>query len=93
MELFYLWVEEYKNIKNQGFNFSPRFDCEYNGENLTIKETRNDELYKDFYKKLGYTKEDVKNMIFCNYLHKDNINKRNHSKLTQDILKQFELKE
>lgn len=54
-------------------------------------ESRIDELYKSFYKKLGYTKEDVKNMAFCNYLHKDDINKRNHSKLTQDILKQFDL--
>jgi len=25
MELVYLWVDEYKNIKKQGFNFSPRF--------------------------------------------------------------------
>lgn len=29
MELVYLWVEKYKNIENQGFNFSPRFRCEY----------------------------------------------------------------
>ncbi len=29
MELVYLWVEEYKNIRNQGFNFSPRFEFEY----------------------------------------------------------------
>lgn len=55
-------------------------------------ESRIDELYDEFYQKLGYTKEDVKNMVFCNYLHKEDINKRNHSKLTQDILKQFEIK-
>lgn len=54
-------------------------------------ESRIDELYDSFYRKLDYTKEDVKNFIFCNYLHKDDINKRNHAKLTQDILKQFEL--
>ncbi len=30
MELVYLWVEEYKNIKNQGFNFSPKFEFHYN---------------------------------------------------------------
>ena len=30
MELVYLWVEDYKNIKKQGFNFSPRFNCSYN---------------------------------------------------------------
>ena len=36
MELVYLWVEEYKNIKNQGFNFSPRFTCKYENGALTI---------------------------------------------------------
>lgn len=35
MELVYLWVEDYKNIKKQGFNFSPRFECTYDGKNLT----------------------------------------------------------
>ena len=29
MELVYLWVEKYKNIIGQGFNFSPRFECEF----------------------------------------------------------------
>ncbi|WP_108060257.1 AAA family ATPase [Poseidonibacter lekithochrous] len=38
MELVYLWVEDYKNIKEQGFNFSPRFECEFDGKNLNIKE-------------------------------------------------------
>ena len=55
-------------------------------------ESQIEELYKSFYEKLGYSKEDIKNMVFCNYLHKDDINKRNHSKLTQDILKQFGIK-
>jgi predicted ATPase len=32
MELVYLWVDNYKNIKNQGFNFSPRFECEFKAE-------------------------------------------------------------
>ncbi len=38
MELVYLWVEEYKNIHHQGFNFSPRFECRYDDVNneLTI---------------------------------------------------------
>ena len=53
-------------------------------------EDRIDELYKSFYKDLGYTKEDVKNFAFCSYLDKKDIHKRNHTKLTQDILKQFE---
>lgn len=25
MELLYVWIENYKNIKNQGFNFSPKY--------------------------------------------------------------------
>lgn len=36
MELVYLWVEEYKNIHKQGFNFSPRFECSYENDALTI---------------------------------------------------------
>lgn len=40
MELVYLWVKEYKNIKNQGFDFSPRFKCKFDGENLTITENK-----------------------------------------------------
>ena len=32
MELVYLWVEEYKNIQKQGFNFSPRFECKFHDE-------------------------------------------------------------
>ncbi len=49
MELVYLWVEDYKNIKNQGFNFSARFRCNYNKEKneLTIKE--NDDYIENFF--------------------------------------------
>jgi ABC-type cobalamin/Fe3+-siderophores transport system ATPase subunit len=36
MELVYLWVDKYKNIENQGFNFSPRFICKYENSTLTI---------------------------------------------------------
>jgi len=32
MELIYLWVEKYKNIEKQGFNFSPRFECKFHYE-------------------------------------------------------------
>ena len=49
MELVYLWVEDYKNIKKQGFNFSPRFRCEYDDvkKELTIDE--NDDYISDFF--------------------------------------------
>lgn len=42
MELVYIWVEKYKNIKEKGFNFSPRFDCNYdkNSKELTIDEKK-----------------------------------------------------
>lgn len=52
-------------------------------------EDRINELYSSFYKQLGYSKEDVKNFVFCNYLNKQDINKRNHAKLTKDILEQL----
>jgi ABC-type transport system involved in cytochrome bd biosynthesis fused ATPase/permease subunit len=26
MELLYMWIEDYNCIKNQGFNFSPRYE-------------------------------------------------------------------
>jgi predicted ATPase len=32
MELVYLWIEDYKNIHRQGFNFSPRFECTFHDE-------------------------------------------------------------
>jgi hypothetical protein len=54
-------------------------------------ESRIDELYESFYKGLGYSKDDVKNFAFCSYLDKKDIHKRNHTKLTQDILKQFDI--
>lgn len=40
MELLYIWVEDYKNIKQQGFNFSPRFEFHYTPDSneLTCKE-------------------------------------------------------
>lgn len=42
MELVYLWVEKYKNIENQGFNFSSRFTCHYDKDiqELTIDENK-----------------------------------------------------
>jgi predicted ATPase len=49
LELVYLWVEDYKNIQKQGFNFSPRFTCDYDGKELTIKE--NDDYIENFFGK------------------------------------------
>lgn len=43
MQLIYLYVEKYKNIKEQGFNFSSRFSCHYDKDKkeLTIEENKN----------------------------------------------------
>jgi len=56
MELVYLWVEEYKNIKKQGFNFSPRFNCHYDGETKKLiicdkkkKECENNDYIENFF--------------------------------------------
>jgi len=42
MELVYLWVEEYKNIKKQGFNFSPRFECKFHDKYDENNKLKND---------------------------------------------------
>ena len=53
MELVYLWVEDYKNIKKQGFNFSPRFRCSYDKETEELevidKEETKEPYLKDFF--------------------------------------------
>ena len=48
MELVYLWVEDYKNIKKQGFNFSPRFKCQYDDESENLTIDKNDD-YVDIF--------------------------------------------
>jgi len=50
MELVYLWVEDYKNIKKQGFNFSPRFRCEYDEKTNELNIIDKDET-GEFYPK------------------------------------------
>jgi len=49
MELVYLWVEDYKNIHKQGFNFSPRFRCEYNDEKNELTIDENDDYIENFF--------------------------------------------
>ena len=57
MELVYLWVEDYKNIHKQGFNFSPNFDVKftpvYENEKLSekseLKITPKENPLKDFF--------------------------------------------
>ena len=49
MELVYLWVKKYKNIKEQGFNFSPRFHCEYDEKNNELTIDENDDYIENFF--------------------------------------------
>ena len=36
MKLVYLYIEKYKNIEKQGFNFSTQFKCEYKNDVLSV---------------------------------------------------------
>jgi len=54
MELVYLWVEDYKNIKRQGFDFSPRFHCEYNEDKKELTINENYDCIPDFFAKNRY---------------------------------------
>ena len=49
MELVYLWVEEYKNIHKQGFNFSSRFECKYDDETNELSINENDDYIENFF--------------------------------------------
>jgi predicted ATP-binding protein involved in virulence len=47
MELIYLYIDKYKNIKNQGFNFSPKYTCEFKDNNLIV--TDNEKCNKNIF--------------------------------------------
>ncbi|CAA6821196.1 MAG: Unknown protein [uncultured Sulfurovum sp.] len=49
MELVYLWVEDYKNIQKQGFNFSPKFSCAYDEKNNKLTIDENDDYIENFF--------------------------------------------
>ena len=49
MELVYLWVEDYKNIHRQGFNFSAKFDCKYDPDTNELTIDENDDYIDNFF--------------------------------------------
>jgi len=55
MELVYLWVEDYKNIHQQGFNFSPRFKCDYNPNTKKLSIDENDDYIDIFPENINIT--------------------------------------
>lgn len=48
MELVYLWIDKYKNINEEGFNFSPEFHCELKNKNILTIE-KNLDCIPDFF--------------------------------------------
>ncbi|MDP3586688.1 MAG: AAA family ATPase [Sulfuricurvum sp.] len=55
MELVYLWVEDYKNIHQQGFNFSGRYRCDYDHEKNELTIDENKEYVHVFPKNINIT--------------------------------------
>lgn len=55
IELLFVWIKEYKNIKNQGFNFGGEYLFTYNVETKTLKIDKNDNYIKNFFN-YNYTK-------------------------------------
>lgn len=55
MELVYLWVEEYKNIYHQGFNFSPRFNCDYDEDKNELTIDKNEDYVSIFSDNINIT--------------------------------------
>ena len=51
MELVYVWIKNYKNIEKQGFNFSPRFHCDYNENTNELTIDKNDGYISNFFGK------------------------------------------
>lgn len=55
MELVYLWVEKYKNIKEQGFNFSGQYRCDYDIDTNELTIDKNDDYVHIFPKNINVT--------------------------------------
>ena len=49
MKLIYLYIEKYKNIKNQGFNFSSQFECDYDNTSNELKIKDHDSCIENFF--------------------------------------------
>jgi predicted ATP-dependent endonuclease of OLD family len=47
MKLCYIWIEDYKGFRNQGFNFATEYFFNYSGSNIT--RTKNEKYIKDFF--------------------------------------------
>lgn len=55
MELVYLWVEDYKNIHKQGFNFSGQYRCDYDPDKKELTIDKNDDHVHIFPENINVT--------------------------------------
>jgi predicted ATP-binding protein involved in virulence len=55
MELVYLWVEKYKNIENQGFNFNSYYSCNYDETKIELTIVENIENINIFSENINIT--------------------------------------
>lgn len=62
MELLYVWIEDYKNIHHQGFNFSPKYRFEFTPEFRKEADGKlpKDKEGKDIFEVIGGTLKDKK---------------------------------
>ncbi|MFX1703945.1 AAA family ATPase [Chitinophaga sp. CC14] len=51
MKLCYIWIEDYKGFKNQGFNLASDYIFQYSGGDAIITRTINEKYIKDFFGK------------------------------------------
>lgn len=49
MKLCYVWIEEYRGFRNQGFNFSSEYTFNYNVSDSLITKTENEKYIKGFF--------------------------------------------
>jgi ABC-type polysaccharide/polyol phosphate transport system ATPase subunit len=49
MELLYIWIKNYKNIKRQGFNISSKFNFEYDEKKNEITISKNENHIENFF--------------------------------------------
>lgn len=50
MDLLYVWIKEYKNIKEQGFSFSSEFKFDYNPVSKELTVSKNENYIAHFFK-------------------------------------------
>jgi energy-coupling factor transporter ATP-binding protein EcfA2 len=53
MELLYVWIDKFRNIENQGFNFSTKFYFEFEEKKKELTIKKREDIPEDFFKREG----------------------------------------